>query len=91
MEIDSNKWFTKKSEPEINDLVILRDHDLPPSKWLLGRIVEKHPGKDLISRVVTIKTKIGMCPCDKLCVYCLQLVKLEFSFDIFVLFILHFF
>lgn len=64
------KWTTKRLEPEINDVVIVRDHNIPPAKWLLARVIEKHPGKDGITRVVTIKTKNGIVkrPCSKLCV-----------------------
>ncbi|XP_049879678.1 uncharacterized protein LOC126376395 [Pectinophora gossypiella] len=40
------KWNTTKSEPQIDDIVFIQDHNLPPAKWLLGRIVDKHPGKD---------------------------------------------
>lgn len=63
------KWTTKKSEPEIDDVVIIKDHNLPPAKWLLGKIVDKHTGKDNVTRVVTIKTVNGFCkrPCNKLC------------------------
>lgn len=63
------KWNVKGFEPEMNDVVIVRDHNLPPAKWLLGKIVEKHSGKDNITRVVTLKTKNGLCkrPCNKLC------------------------
>lgn len=63
------KWFTKRAEPDINDVVLVIDHNIPPAKWLLGRIIEKHPGKDNLTRVVTIKTKNGICkrPCNKLC------------------------
>ncbi|XP_045495987.1 uncharacterized protein LOC123694566 [Colias croceus] len=64
------KWFSKKTEPDVDDIVIIRDHNIPPAKWLLGKIVEKHPGKDNLTRVVTIKTKNGLCkrPCNKLCI-----------------------
>lgn len=51
------KWLEKKTEPKINDLVIIKDENLPPSKWALGRILETHPGTDGITRVVTLKTK----------------------------------
>ena len=63
------KWFTKKSEPEIDDVVILRDDNVPPAKWLLGKIIEKHTGRDNLTRVVTVKTKNGVLkrPCNKLC------------------------
>ncbi|CAH2083690.1 unnamed protein product [Euphydryas editha] len=63
------KWSMKRSEPEIDDVVIVRDQNIPPAKWLLGRVIEKHPGKDCITRVVTLRTKNGLCkrPCNKLC------------------------
>ncbi|CAH2102097.1 unnamed protein product [Euphydryas editha] len=63
------KWSMKRSEPEIDDIVIVRDQNIPPAKWLLGRVIEKHPGKDCITRVVTLRTKNGLCkrPCNKLC------------------------
>ncbi|XP_026741898.1 uncharacterized protein LOC113503951 [Trichoplusia ni] len=31
----------------------IKEDDLPPSRWLMGRIVDKHPGDDNITRVVT--------------------------------------
>ncbi|XP_059061146.1 uncharacterized protein LOC131854043 [Achroia grisella] len=63
------KWTMKRSEPENGDVVIIKDQNLPPAKWLLGVIVEKHTGKDNITRVVTVKTKNGYLkrPCNKLC------------------------
>lgn len=64
-----HKWTTKRTGPEVNDIVIIKDDNLPPAKWLLGRILQKHSGKDNITRVVTIKTKTGILkrPCNKLC------------------------
>ncbi|CAK1602956.1 unnamed protein product [Parnassius mnemosyne] len=58
------KWNTKKIEPEIDNVVIIKDHNLPPVKWLLGKVIEKHPGADNITRVVSIKTKNGICKDD---------------------------
>lgn len=54
------KWTTKLNEPNIGDVVILRDEHLPPSKWVLGKIVTKHPGPDNVTRVVTVKCKNGL-------------------------------
>ncbi|KAJ0178490.1 hypothetical protein K1T71_006313 [Dendrolimus kikuchii] len=53
------KWRNKGKEPEIGDIVIINDHNMPPAKWLLGTISEKYPGKDNITRVVEVKTKNG--------------------------------
>lgn len=54
-----SKW--KKKEPEIiiGSLVLLKDDNLPPLKWAMGRVICLHPGKDNINRVVTLKTSTG--------------------------------
>lgn len=51
------KW--KTSQPmdiQIGILVLIKNDNLPPCKWLLGRIIAIHPGDDNVVRVVTIKT-----------------------------------
>lgn len=64
------KWNSKLAEPSVNDICIVREDNLPPTKWLLGRIVAKHPGPDNVTRVVTIRCKNGLLkrPLSKLCV-----------------------
>lgn len=64
------KWSQQTPEPNIDDIVLIKEDDLPPSRWLLGRIVSKHPGKDKITRVVTLRTKGALLkrPTSKLCV-----------------------
>ncbi|XP_055538875.1 uncharacterized protein LOC129726189 [Wyeomyia smithii] len=37
-------------------IVIIKDDNLPPIQWPLGRILKTHPGKDGVTRVVTLKT-----------------------------------
>ncbi|XP_050357238.1 uncharacterized protein LOC126777960 [Nymphalis io] len=54
------KWFTKKQDPDIGNIVVIKDHNLPPTKWLLGKIEQKHSGHDGLTRVLTIKTKNGL-------------------------------
>lgn len=51
-----NKWCTTKPEININDLVMIKEDSLPATKWMLGRVIEKHPGDDGKTRVVTVKT-----------------------------------
>lgn len=51
-----NKWYTKNPEINVNDLVMVKDESLPASKWAMGRIVQKHPGSDGHTRVVSVKT-----------------------------------
>jgi len=42
------------------DLVIMKEDNIPPFQWRLGRIVEIHPGQDGEVRVVTIRTSNGV-------------------------------
>uniref|UniRef100_A0A182NQ36 DUF5641 domain-containing protein n=1 Tax=Anopheles dirus TaxID=7168 RepID=A0A182NQ36_9DIPT len=51
-----SKWRGRATHIEPNMMVIIRDDNVPPNKWLLGRITETHPGRDGIVRVVTVKT-----------------------------------
>ncbi|XP_045767032.1 uncharacterized protein LOC123868524 [Maniola jurtina] len=63
------KWNTKTPDPEIDDIVILKEDHMPPCKWLLGRIIQKHVGPDNITRVVTVKCKNGVYkrPVNRIC------------------------
>lgn len=64
------KWNTKQIEPEIDDIVILKDDNVPPSKWILGRVIQKHVGPDNLTRVVSIRCKNSVLkrPVNKICV-----------------------
>lgn len=44
------------TEIQIGRIVIIKDDDLPPVQWPLGKIIQTHPGKDGVVRVVTLKT-----------------------------------
>jgi hypothetical protein len=54
---------------QINTMVLLKEDNLPPSQWCLGRITELHPGNDGVVRVVSVKTKNGVYkrPLVKVC------------------------
>lgn len=65
------KWSTQTCEPNIGDLVLIKEADLPPARWLLGRVMVKHPGADNLTRVVSLRTKNNVLikrPTSKLCV-----------------------
>jgi len=64
------KWIKEQPQLEVNSIVIIKDENLPPSKWRLGRVIALHPGKDGNVRVATIKTLTGEIkrPITKLCV-----------------------
>lgn len=50
------KWQEAQPELKINELVLLKNNLLPPSKWELARIIDVHPGTDKHVRVVTLRT-----------------------------------
>ncbi|XP_041631126.1 uncharacterized protein [Drosophila kikkawai] len=53
------KWQQDAQNIAMNTLVVLKESNQPPSKWLLGRVVEVHPDQDQRVRVVTVKTARG--------------------------------
>ncbi|XP_063915614.1 uncharacterized protein LOC135131698 [Zophobas morio] len=63
------KWATISDQPKLGALVLLKEDDAPPLQWPLGRIEELHPGKDGLTRVVTVRTVRGAFkrPVTKIC------------------------
>lgn len=51
--------FRAINEFHIGDLVLLKDQNLPPLKWLIGRIIALFPDKMGIVRRVRVKTPTG--------------------------------
>lgn len=64
------KWAHQISEPKVGDVVLVKESDLPPAKWLFGLVVDKHPGVDNITRVVSLRCKGNIIkrPTSKLCI-----------------------
>ncbi|XP_058817233.1 uncharacterized protein LOC131680534 [Topomyia yanbarensis] len=54
-----SKWTKEPALLRPGLLVILKEDNVPPQMWKLGRISETHPGKDGVTRVVTIRTSRG--------------------------------
>lgn len=54
------KWQRHRSDLKLNSLVLLRNDNLPPLKWRLGRVTATFPGKDGIVRVAEVKTSTGI-------------------------------
>lgn len=56
-----SKWHQQKADNiKIGTMVILKQNDVKPLHWPLGRIVSVHPGADGIVRAVTVKTITGV-------------------------------
>ncbi|GFX65010.1 integrase catalytic domain-containing protein [Trichonephila clavipes] len=54
------KWIVNKENLKLGDMVLIREENLPPCKWLLVRVVKIYMGKDKKVRVVDIKTGKGI-------------------------------
>lgn len=50
-----NKWKKPQINLKVDDIVIMKDENLPPAKWNLGRIIECHSGTDGYVRSATVK------------------------------------
>lgn len=70
-----SKWMRQCKNVEVGDLVIIQSDNLPPSKWLLGRVTETFPDDEGLVRKVHVKTatttlvrpihKVSISPIDK--------------------------
>ena len=64
-----SKWRNTRNNVKINDVILVIENNLPPTSWLLGRVIETHAGNDGLIRVVTIKTATSILkrPIVKIC------------------------
>ena len=55
-----SKWT--KDSPNVTPglIVVVKEDNLPPQSWKLGRVVKVYPGKDLVVRVVDVQTATGV-------------------------------
>ncbi|XP_048481952.1 uncharacterized protein LOC125489627 [Plutella xylostella] len=54
------KWRSCKDGLKLDTLVVVKEDNLPPLKWRMGRVVAVHPGSDGIARVADIRTSTGV-------------------------------
>lgn len=54
-----NKWTSGSKSVTTGDIVIVKENNVPSIKWNLARVVNTHPGKDGVVRVVTVRTANG--------------------------------
>ncbi|XP_070068033.1 uncharacterized protein [Drosophila takahashii] len=64
-----SKWRTPKPGLVVDDLVLVKDENLPPMKWPLVRVIELLFGGDGVGRVAVLKTASGVTKraVNKLC------------------------
>ncbi|XP_035217043.1 uncharacterized protein LOC118190445 [Stegodyphus dumicola] len=53
------KWFRASPNLKCGDLVLIKNEQLPPNQWKIGRIALIYPGSDKKVRVATIHTAAG--------------------------------
>ena len=57
------KWVQPKRNLKVNDVVIVKDENLPRGEWCLGRVIETFPSQD--GYVRSVKLAIGNSNLDK--------------------------
>ncbi|XP_055615030.1 uncharacterized protein LOC129761337 [Toxorhynchites rutilus septentrionalis] len=53
------RWTQRLDNVKLDTMVLLKDENLPPLKWRLGRVTQIFRGDDNNIRVVTVRTKDG--------------------------------
>uniref|UniRef100_A0A182PX47 DUF5641 domain-containing protein n=1 Tax=Anopheles epiroticus TaxID=199890 RepID=A0A182PX47_9DIPT len=53
------RWTAKRNNIQEGTMVLVKEENLPPLKWRLGRVQTIKPGKDGLVRVVDVRTKDG--------------------------------
>ncbi|XP_036346348.1 uncharacterized protein LOC118755629 isoform X1 [Rhagoletis pomonella] len=54
------KWHSPQRNLEVDDLVVVKEDNLPPNEWRLGRVIRVFSGQDSRVRVVEIRTARGI-------------------------------
>ncbi|XP_074031851.1 uncharacterized protein [Leptinotarsa decemlineata] len=69
------KWLNKTNILSPGDLVIIKNENVPPLNWRMGKVVKIFPGLDGIARVASVRTAQGLLqrPLVKLCLIPSQL------------------
>lgn len=57
---EKTKWHRSSGELKEGTLVVIKEKNLPPLLWSLGRITRVLPGRDGIARVADIRTRRGV-------------------------------
>lgn len=63
------KWRINREGLQEGDVVLIKDSNLPPLKWRMGRICKLYPGPDGVTRVADVTTVKGIArrAVNKLC------------------------
>lgn len=53
------KWKQQKPSVRVDDLVVIKEDNSPPSKWLTGRVIKVFPDREGVVRSVEVKTAVN--------------------------------
>ena len=64
-----HRWQKATPNFQAGDLILLKEDNTPPLQWPTAIVQEVHPGKDGVTRVVTLRTPKGVFkrPTSKIC------------------------
>jgi len=54
-----NRWTHDVTNLAVNDLVIVKEPNIPPLRWRMARVEQVFPGADGVVRVVSLRTATG--------------------------------
>ncbi|XP_073831785.1 uncharacterized protein [Musca autumnalis] len=57
---ERSKWKAQQKNIAVGDMVLIKDENLPPLKWQLGRVTDIIAGSDKVVRVAMVKTSNGI-------------------------------
>lgn len=58
--INRSKWTQTQRNIQEGDLVVVKEDNMPPQRWKLGRVQQVLPSKDNLVRTVIVKTPTGV-------------------------------
>ncbi|GFS73653.1 DUF5641 domain-containing protein [Trichonephila clavipes] len=60
------KWKSPNNNFKVGEIVIIKEDNIPPATWPLGKLIETHPDKDGVVTLRTVKGPLKR-PIHKLC------------------------
>lgn len=54
------RWTHERDNIRIGTMVLVKEDNLPPQKWRIGRVIEIFPGKDGHVRIIKLRTPDGV-------------------------------
>jgi hypothetical protein len=56
----SHNKFRKRGQLKVGSIVLVKEDNMPRMKWILGRVMKLHLGRDELPRAVELKTRHGI-------------------------------